>query len=202
MLPNTLTALLQMLPMLPRPLGSGTYAANETTLVLKRGALSSDSDAMIMDTAGIPRLLLVRRRALYDRYRASSPLSAGPTPDITDATGTVLYSLTENHLTFGRGIVGSDRARALRLYVRRVWGDAKAIAATVEHNGTTHSIQLQGCMDSATLILEDGSPVARLRTYCKDFGAPRGSICLTIAPGVDIALAAVLALAFDECSWY
>ncbi|BEJ14205.1 hypothetical protein CspHIS471_0313790 [Cutaneotrichosporon sp. HIS471] len=192
MLPNTLTAFLQVLPKLSMPLGSGNYAAAETTLIMKRGAMSSDADTIFMDMDSVPRLLLVRRRSLYGQDRR----------DVTDAKGAVLYSLAENHLTFGRGIVGSDRGRAVRLGVKRMWGAAaKVITAKVEHNGVPQSLLLQGSMDSATVILEDGSPVARIRTYCDGFSAPRGSVCLTIAPGVDIGLAAALALCFDECSW-
>ncbi|BEI83367.1 hypothetical protein CcaverHIS002_0312350 [Cutaneotrichosporon cavernicola] len=194
MLPNTLTAFLQVLPKLSKPLGSGNYAAAEMTLVMKRGAMSSSADTIIMDMDSVPRLLLVRRRSLYGQDRR----------DVTDAKGAVLYSLAENHLTFGRGIVGSDRGRAVRLGVKRMWAastSAKVITAKVEHNGVPHSLLLQGSMDSATVILEDGSPVARIRTYCNGFSAPRGSVCLTIAPGVDIGLAAALALCFDECSW-
>lgn len=91
------------------------------------------------------------------------------------------------------------------------WTAAKVITASVEQHGVAQRLQLQGSMDSATVILEDGSPLARISTYCDGFTAPRGWVglprtrlrqfCLTIAPGVDIALAAALALCFDECSW-
>ncbi len=55
---------------------------------------------------------------------------------------------------------------------------AKVITASVEQHGVAQRLQLQGSMDSATVILEDGSPLARISTYCDGFTAPRGWVGL------------------------
>lgn len=62
------------------------------------------------------------------------------------------------------------------LLQRRLDAAAKVTLATVEYRGTTRLIQLQGSMEGATIIFEDGSPLARVSDQSHGVAAPRGSV--------------------------
>ncbi|CDZ96510.1 Tubby C-terminal-like domain [Phaffia rhodozyma] len=189
-----------LIPLTPfnPPLGIHTSycAPHPVTLVLKEKAFSfSGDDFNIKDAANGMDVVRCQGQALSFRDKKV----------ITDTSNRVLFTIKNKLLSVLSTYTGEDPSGRLLFTVKSKFsiGGAKMTAHFINaSNGRAIELELRGSFwEGSAAITLDGRPVAQISRQfltSREIFTSKQTYYVTVAPGVDLALIAAIAICLDE----
>ncbi|OAA59459.1 DUF567 domain protein [Cordyceps fumosorosea ARSEF 2679] len=188
------------LPPLPQPIAqfSATVARTTETIILKEKVMSLSGDSFDIKTVdGRPYLKVQGRHATISGRKS-----------VFDMAGNHLYDIVKEHLHLHSTYAAEtpDKRKFLEIKSSIKLFGSKATGTFTAPDGRTHVFSMRGdWLDSqADIVLgedKQGPVVARIdRKFFnkREFFGGQQTYAVTVAPGMDVALAVAFCIALDE----
>ncbi|GMK56049.1 hypothetical protein CspeluHIS016_0211050 [Cutaneotrichosporon spelunceum] len=167
---------------------------SKTTLVMKESLLSISGDGFNIVNAETNETLMTCSGKIFSFHDCKK---------IYGAEGTMLYNMADKKMSLGQAFVVEDAEVSDVLAIKKKWSLGSKLVADSYQDGKESQISLSGDFWGGSANIHDQSGNALAHISCdminvNEVVADQQTYCVTVAPGVDLALIACMCIAFDE----